>query len=503
MTAINLKASVLAIVPEVTEGTPKFPTAATDYTALQSDFSMAPSYDVLENDELRSSIGMAKSILGAENPTASFSHYLRHSGVEGSAPDYNDLVKSCFGAEAVAGTEYDTVSSSTVAAIKVDTAEGANFRRGQAVLVKHATGANEIRPIHSISTDDLIPGFDLAAAPASGVNLGKAVTYYPTDAGHQTLTMIHYTGNGGAIQLMAGGRVTEMSIDFSAGDLINCSYSIEGLSYKFNPIEITAATKYLDFTDDNGTFAAILEATVYSDPHALAAAVTAAMNTVQTVETHSCVYSDSTGKFTIATSTSTLLTLKWATGTNTANTIGTKLGFLVAADDSSATSYAADAAISFASPYTPTLDSADPVAAKDNRCMLGDHDDNVCFAASTVSVSIANTKADIMSICATSGKSGSIVSAREVTISVSALLDKYDSDKYRRFRENAETRFCYIFGTKAGSNWVAGKCGCLYVPTATITSVELTDVDGMVQVDMELKAFVDSSGNGEVYLSFV
>ena len=71
------KASVLAIMPEVTEGTPVAPGAGTDFLALQPDATLTPSFDVLENEELRSSIGKAKGILGFERPEMSFSHYLK------------------------------------------------------------------------------------------------------------------------------------------------------------------------------------------------------------------------------------------------------------------------------------------------------------------------------------------------------------------------------------------------------------------------------------------
>jgi hypothetical protein len=503
MANIQTRSSVLAIVPEVTEGIPVNPSAATQYTALQDDFSMEPAIDVLDNAELKNSLGMSKSILGLENPTASFSHYLRHSGTEGTAPDYNDLLKAAFGSEVVAGTEYDTTSSSTTAVVKMPGGEGANFQRGQALLIKHADKAWEIRPIHSVSTDDLNLGFVLANAPASGVDTGLSCSYIPTEASHQTLTIHHYLGNGGAYQMMAGARVTELGIEFPAGELINASFSLEGTAYYFDPITIAAADVYLDFTDDNGTYAATVAAGTYKDPHQLADAIAAALNAADSAETFTCVYSNSTGKFTIATSTSALLSLLWNTGTNAANTIGDKIGFSVAANDTGATTYTSDSAVSFASPYTPTLDSADPLAAKDNRVMIGDSTDMACFSASSVSFSMSLPKTDILSTCATTGKAGSVINSREVTVSISALLSQFDADKFRRFRENDDTRFAYVFGSKTGSNWTAGKCGCLYIPNATISSFALSDADGLVQIDMELKAYVETAGVGEVYLSFV
>ena len=72
--------SVLALVEEVTRGTAVAPSAATDYTALQEDVTLSPSFDELENAELSSSIGQKQVVLGIERPEMSFSHYLRASG---------------------------------------------------------------------------------------------------------------------------------------------------------------------------------------------------------------------------------------------------------------------------------------------------------------------------------------------------------------------------------------------------------------------------------------
>ena len=501
--SIQSRNSVLAIMPEVTESTPVVPAGATDFIALQDDFSMEPAFENLENSELKSSLGSAKSIVGLEGPTASFSHYLRHSGVNAQAPNYNELLKTAFGNESASAAEYNTVAASTTSVIKVDAGEGASYERGEALRIQDATNGFNIRPIDSVSTDDLSVAFAVPVAPGVGVELGRAITYTPANTDHQTLTVWHYVGNSGAIQMMAGARVTEMSISIAAGELINASYSLEGVEYSFDPIEITATDIYLDFTDDNATFAAVISADMYKDPHELAAALTTSMNTVQTAETHSVTYSDSTGKFTVATSTSALLSLLTNTGGNAANTVMDKLGFLTAADQTGATSYVSDSAQDWSAPYTPSLDSSDPLVAKANECLIGEVDDTTCFEASSVDFTLTDTKRDILSICAASGKSGSIINAREVTVSVSALINQHDADAFRRMRENSDTRFCYIGGTKTGGNWDAGKCFCLYLPTATVTSMSLTDDDGLVALEMELAAFVNDNGEGEVYLSFV
>lgn len=500
--AIQIRGSIVAIKVESTEGTPVSPTAGTDAIRIQDDFTLTPTFETLENAEITASLGPAEPISGQESPTVTFSHYLRHSGTAGQAPNYGDLLQAALGNESVISTERDTVVGSSVSVVNVDTGEGTEFTRGQALLVQHSSNDYEIRPVHSISGDALTLGFDLNNAPGTGVNLGKAVTYYPADSGHQTLTLWHYLNNGGAVQMTSGNRITEVSVSITAGESINASYTAEGLGSYFNPIEITSSDIYLDFTDDQGTAAAVITAKFYKDPHQLADALANAMNAV-TTETHTVTYSDSTGKFTIATSTSAVLSLLWNTGTNTANTVGDKIGFSVAADDTGATTYTSDNAQDLTFQFTASVDNTPPLVAKNNELLIGDNDDITCLDGSVITYTLGTPKTDIDSICAESGKSGSVINERTGTVSATILLNQYDADKFKRLRENTTTRFLYVFGTKSGNNWQAGKCGCIYLPTCKVTSFEVADADGLAVINLELQTFVDSSNNTENHISLV
>ena len=506
MSKLSNKKSVLAIVAETTEGTPEFPTSSNDYTALQEGFDMEPAFNELDNAELTGSIGKAKTILGSEDPSASFAHYLRHSGVEGQEPDYGDLLHSLLGAKKVVATERDTVGGSTVGdettrgTLVVDAGEGVEFERGQAVLVKDPTNGYVIRNVFDVAGDVLNLGQNLAVAPASGVNLGKAVLYKPADDAHPTHSYVLYRANGGAIELLAGGRVTEGSVEAAAGEFVNASFSVGGVGYYFNPIEITASNKYLDFDDAGGEENAVIAEKTYKDPHELASALQTAMDDL-TSDNITVEYVDADGKYKI-TSDGATLSLLWDTGANTANSIGATLGFDVAADDTGATDYTGDSALSFDAPQSPNYDNAQPLVAKDNEVMIGDFSDIACFEASSVNTSITGTKSDIPSICAKTGKAGSIISEREAEIEVAALLNKYDADKFRRFREGDNIQFTYNFGEKSGGNWAPGKCANIYMPTATISSYKLEDAEGLVQLSMTVKGYVDE-GKGEIYINLL
>jgi len=500
--AISTKSSVLALKEETTEGTLVLPTAASDYVALQPDGAMAPAIASNTNDEIRASIGASKPILGAEAPTFTVSHYLRHSGVEGQAPNYHLMPKALFGSEVVASVEYDTVAASTTSVIKVNTGEGVNFQRGQALLLKDPVNGYRIRFIESVSGDNLTIGFQVPTAPGVGVNLGKAVTYVPVNSGHPTLSVLHYLGNGGAVQAMAGGRVVSGKFTATAGALVNASYSLEGVGYYFNPVEITASTDTLDFYDGASSFAVTVEDKVFKNPEALAESLETLMNAAGAADNYTVSFSKTTGKYTFV-SDGTTFELRWNTGTNTAQSIASKIGFSTAADSTGATTYTSATAEVLAAPQTPSYDSADPLAAKNQEVMVGDTSDYLCFDASSVELTVGTPKTNIQSICAESGISGSVINERTDEVKISALLSQYDSSIFHKYQKGSNVKFQYSFGEKSGGNWVAGKSGCLSMPTATVSSYDVVDQNGLVALNMTLTGYVDAAGEGEVFLSFV
>ena len=506
MAFIGLKNSVMGVIAEATEGVYLPPASTTDYVALQPDATIVPETETLENVELTGTNAASKPIQGLESPTATFSSYLKHSGTEGVAPETGPILKAMFGTETVDSVEHNTVVGSTTSVVNVDSAEGTSYYRGRALLLKDGTNGYRIRPVHSVSTDALTLGFNVPTAPGIGVNLGKSVSYIPADTAHDTLSLTQYLGNGGGISAITGARPTGYSITADSGQLINGSYTFEGLKYLYNPITTAATDIHLDFTDDGGTHAAVVSAKTWKDPEELAEALTVSMNSVQTGETHLVKYNSkgaTAGKFTISTSTSTLLSLLWSTGTNTATTVGDKLGFTISADDTGSTSYDSDTVQSWVAPQTPTYDGQDPISAKYHEVMLSpDGTDIECIQPSTIAINPANTKSNINDICSESGVSASLITSRESTITFTAILPQHDIENFSRYRKNQTVRFQYSFGTKTGGNWIPGKCGCWYAASAVISSITIENEDDIARMSVELIPFSDG-GLGELYLSFV
>lgn len=499
----SAKSNVMAVVKEVTAGTPVDPSAGTDFVALQADLTLAPNFEHLANEEIRASIGMAKGIQGLEQPNGSFSHYLKGSGTEGTAPEINDLLEAAFGTTSTNSTQRTTTTGSAVGVVNL-AAGGSDFARGKAILVKDATNGYSIRPVDSVSTNALTLGFNLLFAPLTGIGVGKCINFAPANSGHPTLSIHSYRANGQAYELLAGALVSELSISATAGQLIKGSFSFEGTKYHFDPIRITSSFISIDFLAGVTDYNVSIPVKVYRDPYELAQAIQDAMNGSGAADVFTVSYNlaSNNGKFTIASNGSTL-TMKWNTGTNTATTIATKIGFSAGANSSGALTYTSATAQSWVAPYTPSFDSADPVAAKNLEILLGGATDSACFCAQEVTIKLSNTLTNVLCICAESGVDQKKVTARKVEITFKALLDKHEADKFKRYRSNADTKFAFNFGPKSGGNWVAGQCGNIYVPSCSVTKFSVVDLDTLVGIDMSLEGFVDSSGNGEVYLNFL
>lgn len=493
--AITSRASIFAIKKETTEGTPVVPSAATDFVKMQDDFAFAPEINAIDNPEVSGGIAGSAPILGAENPTATFSHVFRHSGTEGAEPDYAEVLEGVMGSKTVNATEYSTTSLGTTTVANV--LSGGNHYVGQALLIKDSTNGYNIRNIASISTNALNMNFAVAVAVPNSTALGKAISYIPVNSGHPSYSLWEYEGNGGLTQMIAGAKVESMSLTADPEELLNASYNFQGVSYHFNPIVITSANKYLDFS--NGSTQVItLEEKVYKSPHELARAIEAKMGLYGTF---TVTYSDTTGKFTLVKSAGTF-ELLWNSGVNSASSVGTTLGFSVAADDTGALTYTSDNAISFAASYTPSYNDNNPLVGKDAEVYIGSSSDNTCFGARNFTLNITNTIASIPDICEESGIAGKQVTAREVTVEVQATAAKYDVSKYDDYKNGATVAFMFNCGEKSGGNWVAGKCVNVYIPTAKISAFSVDKEDDVTVFNFTLTAFMVDAAN-EVYINLV
>jgi hypothetical protein len=494
------KNSVFAIKEQSALGVLTAPSAATDFIALRSGFEMTREAESLENDEVTGDIGAAKPAVGEETVSGTHNAWLKNSGVVGQAPQLGLMYESLLGGTSTASTEYNTVASSTTAIVKVDAAEGLTFEEGEALMVKKGTGVGyEIRNINSISTDDLSVNFLLKDAPGTGVDLGRAILYKPgTD--YPIFSSWLYNGNGHAVQVAEDCIASEVTLEYAAGQFVASNFTYEGIKYYFNPITITSSTRFIDWTDDDGTLAASVAVKTYRTPIELADAIASAMNAAST-ETYTVTYSNTTGKFTIATSTSSTLSLLWNTGTNAANSIGTKIGFLVAANDTGSLSYLSDSAQVLTAPYTPSTDASDPIVFKAAELLIGTQSENACVCVETLSITITKTTANIPCGCAETGIQEKIAVSREVTFEAAVELGKYDASFIDHLLNNRTVSLMVNIGPKSGGNWIPGSCVNIYMQSAIVDGYTVTG-DDYVIANITGRGFV-TSGTKDIFVNFI
>lgn len=503
---LQFRSTVVAIEKEVTQNTLVEPTGATSFIPILGNFEVTPAFDIIETEEVLNSIGTPKATLGFENPNANVSVYLKGSSVEGQAPAWGALLESLLGAKSTAAAEYDTVAASTTSVINVGAGEGATYERGEAVLCKDSSMTNgyQVRNISSINVDALSLAQALPSAPAAGINLGKAILYKPANTGHPSLSVWDYHSNGGAKQVISGARAVSMASSITAGGAIQADFSLEGIEFFFDPMIVTAANKWLDVKEAGAELNVALSERVYKDPYDLASAIETALNSV-CVAAITCVYSDSTRKFTIA-SGGAVFEILWKTGVHGSDNldthIGTLIGFLDAADDTAALTYPSDNAIVFTASYVPSFDATDINVAKDNQVLIGGLTDITCFRASTLSVNISHDHTKVDDICATSGRSGSLFTKRNVIVDVVSYLELGQSEEFKKFRANDQITFTFNFGKKSGGSWVPGTIGNIHMPTATISSFKLGNNNGLVTLEMQLKGYV-ANGLDEIYINWL
>ena len=505
--AFQTKSSVFALIKEDTEGTLKYPTSGADFTVLREGFSFEGSVETIDSDELVNDIGASKAFLSKETPSGSIPRYFKHSGVEGQAPDYGVFVESCLGTETIHAegtTDAGSTAGDASAASVVKMTDTSGMTLGQALMYKDATNGYQIRNVQEVTSGtDLTMNYNVANAPGTGVLLGQAVHYSPAATGHPTFSahLFQASANSAYHQAQAGVRTTSLSMEFPANELATMDVDFEGIEFFYNPVEVTAADKFVDFTDDGGAATATLTEKVYKSTEDFRAEVESKMNAVST-DAITVSFDSSTGKYTAA-ADGAVFELNWNTGTNTANNAAAHLGFDDAADDTASTSYLADNALSYDPEFTPTYDDQQPNIVRFNELTLGGFNNFSCRNGSTANFSVSTPKTDLDDFCAESGTSESLTLEREVTFTATLYLKKHEASDFNSFISNGDTSVMFNHGEKdAAKNWKPGTCVNVYIPKMSLTAHTLTDSDGIQVIEVEGKGFV-TSAEKDIYINFL
>jgi len=151
------------------------------------------------------------------------------------------------------------------------------------------------------------------------------------------------------------------------------------------------------------------------------------------------------------------------------------------------------------SPLTPSFvgDALPPVIL--NACVWID---GVKVAYNSLSLSLENTKAEILSACAASGKSGSRFTQFVCSGEIAPYMEDNNVDRFTSFNNNDSIS---IFGYAYNPTSTVGQIEqvvAFWVPQAKITSMPNGDQDGIMTNQISFKAYrVD--GSDTVFLGFI
>lgn len=229
----------VAINEEVTEGTYVPPAAGSDFISPLADgLEFTPSQELLERNNLNSSIGKSAPRSGIVSVAGAIPVEAKASGTEGNEPEYGLLIKSCLGTNRQVTTttadDTDAGGPHTTTRIYLADADASKYNIGDIAHVK-VSGDHHVSPITAVSNTGGDVYIDLLVAADNAFQDGDVIsavtTYLPANSGHPSLSMTKYMEDARR-EYAAGCRVTSMSLNnFTTGALADFSFSLEGLSW--------------------------------------------------------------------------------------------------------------------------------------------------------------------------------------------------------------------------------------------------------------------------------
>lgn len=260
----------IAIEEEVTEGTYVTPASATSFLqTLASGLEIKPSKELLERNIFAGTIGTVTPRTGIKSVSGTIPVEARAFSVEGSAPEYNSLMKSAFGTRRQNTTTVTSkATGNTASVVQIEDADISKFNIGDIVLVKKP-GAFHVSPITAKSTGVGTATITLLVAHPSGsisasCPVGKFTTYTVAESGHPTLSITKYIDE--AIKEMAiGCRVNKVGLsNFATGKIPELQFGFDGLNF-----DRSIAAPAFTASYDTALPPIVLDAKAYQDGVAL------------------------------------------------------------------------------------------------------------------------------------------------------------------------------------------------------------------------------------------
>ena len=220
--------SLFAVTEESAENTPVDPTLSGDFIeVLEDGIEFVPAKELIERNTLSPSIGTPPGRTTIKTWTSAIPLEWKTSGVEGTVPRYDVLMRSTLGGLS-SQTSQTTTGIGTTTSVNLTTHP---YAVGDYIVIQTA---GEFHPCFVKEITDADNFVIFPAAPnaiGSGVTISASNTYFPTNSGQITFTPSMYWANEIKEQ-GSGGRVASLAVEnFTVGQIPNLNFSSQGLNF--------------------------------------------------------------------------------------------------------------------------------------------------------------------------------------------------------------------------------------------------------------------------------
>lgn len=256
----------LAIEEEVTEGTWVTPASASSYVqCLSEGLEINPSKELLERNVATGSIGKITPRTGTKSVSGAVPCELRAFSTQGSAPEFDKLIKAALGTKrTIATTTTTKAAGNTASSLKIEDADISKFTVGDIVMTL-SPGAYHVSPISTVTTTGGSAAIGLLVPHPSGdhpdsVVIAKMTCYTVAESGHKTLSITRYQDS--LIQTKAiGCRPSSLEIsNFATGQIPEVSFGFDGLDFEESETAPSYSPSY-----DSALPPIVLDARAYLD----------------------------------------------------------------------------------------------------------------------------------------------------------------------------------------------------------------------------------------------
>lgn len=235
MAALRTRNAVILVKTEISEGTDAAPSASSDAILVEVPANpFADNANIIQTNEATGSFDGAGPIVGGIRNTITFSHYLKGSGVAGTAPEFGPLLKACGWAETLTGTAVPSSAEACGAGGSTTTAElgssaGTTAQQYRGMPIDFTSGVSGSAFITNYTAGKIATLSDtLGGTIDAGTNyqIPKNVLYSPGSTSISSCTIWMYLD--GLLYKFTGCRGT-MSLEATAGEVGKMTYTMSGI----------------------------------------------------------------------------------------------------------------------------------------------------------------------------------------------------------------------------------------------------------------------------------